>query len=241
MRTFKCTISGSFHRFLAEIAAKADECGQHGITVLSPKSTAFAGEVNGFVMLEGDTGTPTELEKAHLHAIDRSDFLYVVNPGGYVGLSSSLEVGYAFARSVAVFCSEVPKDPVVSYFSTVEPEISKIAQRLSISSALTPPTNGSLLQLQNYIQRIVELRGFDKEGIRDVMLLLVEEIGELAKAVRKSIGLKTSESPTGEKTVANELADCLIYLLDIANLANIDLEQAFQEKERLNTIKYPNL
>jgi NTP pyrophosphatase (non-canonical NTP hydrolase) len=236
-----CTISGSFRRFLKEIAVKAEECRRNGVTVASPKSTVLAREVNGFVLLERESGTPADLERGHLDAIERSDFLYLVNPGGYVGPSATLEVGYAAARSVPVYCSDPPQEPVVSYFSTLEPEISMIARQLRNPNPLVPPVKGNLLQLQAYIKRIVAARGFDDESIRDVVLLLVEEVGELAKAVRRAMGLKTSPSSSREqKTVSHELADCLIYLLDIANLADIDLEQAFQEKEKLNSVKYPN-
>lgn len=241
MRTLTCTISGSFRRFLGEITAKAEECRRNGVAILSPRSTVFAGEVNGFVLLEGDTGVPADLEKGHLEAIERSDFVYVVNPGGYVGPSATLEVGYAMAKSVPVFCAEPPQEPVVSYFSTVEPDIRTIVLRLRNPNLLSPPIRGDLGQLQAYIKRIVTARGFGDESIRDVVLLLVEEVGELAKAVRRAVGLKTSpSSSTLQKTVSHELADCLIYLLDIANLTDVDLEQAFQEKEKLNSLKYPS-
>jgi NTP pyrophosphatase (non-canonical NTP hydrolase) len=87
---------------------------------------------------------------------------------------------------------------------------------------------------------MVAARGFGDESLRDVVLLLVEEVGEVAKAVRRLTGLKTyTATPKEQKKVAHELADCLIYLLDLANLADVDLDQAFQEKEALNSIKYP--
>jgi NTP pyrophosphatase (non-canonical NTP hydrolase) len=57
---------------------------------------------------------------------------------------------------------------------------------------------------------MVRLRGFDQETLWDVVLLLVEEVGELAKAVRKRSGLKIAATdPEAHKSVALELADCL--------------------------------
>ena len=43
-----------------------------------------------------------------------------------------------------------------------------------------------LVDIQKYINDVLELRGFNSQSAQDKMLLLTEEIGELAKAVRKS-------------------------------------------------------
>ena len=43
----------------------------------------------------------------------------------------------------------------------------------------------SIDEIQNYIKKIMEMRGFNKEKSSDKILLLVEEVGELAKAIRK--------------------------------------------------------
>ena len=46
--------------------------------------------------------------------------------------------------------------------------------------------NSSLNQIQAYIRKILDLRGFSDETIQETMLLLLEETGELAKAIRKT-------------------------------------------------------
>ena len=43
----------------------------------------------------------------------------------------------------------------------------------------------SLTDVQNYVRQVNELRGFQNQDLQDTMLLLTEEIGELAKAIRK--------------------------------------------------------
>lgn len=76
-------------------------------------------------------------------------------------------------------------------------------------------------------------RGFDAQVVTDKCLLLGEEIGELFKAIRKTNGLKIDAT----STVGNadeELADILIYLCSIANRLDIDLEDAFRQKEAIN-------
>ena len=46
--------------------------------------------------------------------------------------------------------------------------------------------NSSLNQIQAYLRKILDLRGFSDETIQETMLLLLEETGELAKAIRKT-------------------------------------------------------
>ena len=43
----------------------------------------------------------------------------------------------------------------------------------------------SLREVQKYVNNINEIRGFNSQEITKTMLLLTEEIGELAKAIRK--------------------------------------------------------
>jgi NTP pyrophosphatase (non-canonical NTP hydrolase) len=94
----------------------------------------------------------------------------------------------------------------------------------------------TLTEIQDYVSQMVRRRGFENETIEDVLLLFVEEVGELARAIRGFIGLKISRNRVeSDKNLRLELADCLIYLMDIANLANIKLEDALREKEKTNS------
>lgn len=91
----------------------------------------------------------------------------------------------------------------------------------------------TLNDLQVYVAKMVKLRGFDKETLPETMLLLLEEVGELAKAIRKTHGIKTDLRSSVVNT-EEELADVLIYLLAIANNLGIDLDAAFRKKEAKN-------
>jgi NTP pyrophosphatase (non-canonical NTP hydrolase) len=235
MTHLTCTISGSFRRSLRAIESKLAELARAGFTVLSPRNTSPVDEVEGFVRLEGETGNPKDIQQGHLNAIRQSDCLYVVNPGGYTGPSTTLEVGYALALGIPVFCVETPSEQVIRMFVKVEPQVERVRKALTDISSESIPKRADLTTLQSYIRRMVHIRGFDKETLRDVVLLLIEEVGELAKAVRKRTGLKTD--PEADKSIDIELADCLIYLLDIANLANVDLDAAFRTKELINSRK----
>ena len=229
-----CTISGSFRRFLPQIGAKVKECAEQEVVVLSPRSSETTGEEAGFILLKGDRGEPKEIESPHLQAIRKSDFLYVVDPGGYIGPSATMEVGYALALSVPIFSLEPPTEPVLAMFVRRERSIARVKRALGDLTVDEIPRRADLATLQAYIRKVLHIRGFDNESVRDVMLLLVEEVGELAKSIRREIGLKVGVSkPEHRKNVAHELADCLIYLLDIANLADVDLDDAFRMKEEM--------
>ncbi len=86
---------------------------------------------------------------------------------------------------------------------------------------------------QEQIKRLVVERGFDQETVPEVFTLLVEEVGELAKAIRKHNGQKTGEHSKIHE-VEEEVADVFWLLLDICNRLDIDLTAAFEAKETKN-------
>ena len=91
----------------------------------------------------------------------------------------------------------------------------------------------TLEDFQEYVKKLELLRGFDNQNALEKCLLLGEEMGELFKAIRKAMKLKTDiNSNIG--SVKEEIADILIYLCAIANRFEIDMEQAFREKEEIN-------
>ena len=97
--------------------------------------------------------------------------------------------------------------------------------------------SSDLVDIQKYINDVLELRGFNCQSAQDKMLLLTEEIGELAKAIRKS---HTSMAVDYDKiqnydTVESEVADVFIVLLSLCNVLKIDIYGAFIAKEKENT------
>lgn len=97
-------------------------------------------------------------------------------------------------------------------------------------------SDNTILQVQEYIRKVIELRGFSEQNIEKTMLLLTEEVGELAKAIRKD---KTSMSIDKSKinnydTIESEVADVFIVLCSICNKLNIDLFSSLKEKEKEN-------
>jgi NTP pyrophosphatase (non-canonical NTP hydrolase) len=92
--------------------------------------------------------------------------------------------------------------------------------------------NATLADYQQYIREMVAERGFTDDIAKRFMLLL-EESGEFAKAARKTVGMGFAED-TQRKDLKSEAADVFIVLLGICNLLDIDLEEAFLEKEEQN-------
>jgi len=228
------TISGSFNKHLDKIQMKILEFQQNDIKVLSPKLSQPISSEEGFIRLEINKGSPRKIEIEHLEAISNSDFLYVMNPEGYIGKSVALEIGYAISKNVPVYSLNKPEDVAISFFIRPEKSIKEIKRELKAKTLAKKPL--TLAELQDYVRKMVRMRGFEEETIEDVLLLLTEEIGELARAIRGFLGLKTTRRRQKiSEHLMEELADCLIYLLDIANLANINLDTALREKEKRNS------
>lgn len=72
----------------------------------------------------------------------------------------------------------------------------------------------NLREVQEYIKDVITIRGFGNQEIEKTMLLLLEEVGELAKAIRKNA---TDMSIDNNKinnydTIESEIADVFIVL-----------------------------
>ncbi len=94
--------------------------------------------------------------------------------------------------------------------------------------------NPTLKDLQQYMAQVCEERGWTKDSPPEKFLLFVEEVGELAKEMRNAAGLYKEQARPQDSSLEEEFADVLSYLLDLANVFNVDLERAFRAKEAVN-------
>jgi len=99
------------------------------------------------------------------------------------------------------------------------------------------PKHPTLPELQRYLDEVCKERGWTKDNYAEKFLLFTEEIGELAKAIRKTQGLYKEKARPNSLELEEEFADVLSYLLDLANYFQVDLEKAFREKERVNSAR----
>lgn len=98
---------------------------------------------------------------------------------------------------------------------------------------MRPSPKLTLDDYQQLIRGLVVKRGFAKESVEQVFMLLVEEMGELGKAIRKTAGLKVDKK-SRRHTVEEEAADVLWLLIDLCNRLEIELGPAFAKKEAKN-------
>ncbi len=93
----------------------------------------------------------------------------------------------------------------------------------------------TLPDLQEYLKLLCKERQWENDNPLEIFLLLSEEVGELAKAIRNKIKLYHEEGKViKEDELEDEIADVLSYLLDLANKFDIDIETAFRNKEAKN-------
>ena len=74
-----------------------------------------------------------------------------------------------------------------------------------------------------------------KENSQRLVLKLIEEFGELAENIRKKQRYKCENILV---TIDEELFDIFYYIIAIANDYNIDLEEVFHIKDKINKEKY---
>ena len=92
-------------------------------------------------------------------------------------------------------------------------------------------------------EKICKQKGWDSVAIDTVWLLLTEEIGELASAIRqvrkpyKKTGLKKERGTD----VLMEMGDVFSYLFQIAAMLNVDLDKMWTEHGKKMKHKKYNL
>ena len=87
------------------------------------------------------------------------------------------------------------------------------------------------------LQDIIKAQDFNPECADGYFLKLIEEVGELAEAIRK----KRSGQPNLDNlkgSTAEELYDVLYYTCALANIYDVNLEKTHKLKSQLNSVKY---
>lgn len=91
----------------------------------------------------------------------------------------------------------------------------------------------SLQEIQKYVANMCETRGFHNTPL-ELLCYLTEEIGELAREIRKKEHMEMDTEKTYDSSLKNEIADVFIYLLSLSNAYDIDLLESFKAKEAIN-------
>lgn len=92
----------------------------------------------------------------------------------------------------------------------------------------------NLNEIQEYIIKIRQVNGFNNMSL-ELFFYLTEKVGELAKEIRKiEKNMDMDLKKKYESCLKHEIADVFICLLAICNSYNIDLLEAFKDKEKIN-------
>ena len=90
---------------------------------------------------------------------------------------------------------------------------------------------------KNETEKVCKSKGWDRAGIDTVWLLLTEEFGELASAIRQH--KNTYKKMNLKKDVMMEMGDVFSYLFQLAHMLNIDLDKMWEEhRSKMHTKKY---
>src|SRR4029077_7358183 len=206
-----------------------------GFSVLSPSNAFIESEDQGFVYMRRESmQTPDQIGNRHLDAIQQADFVWFFAPEGYVGPTGALEVGFARASGIPVYTDTVLKDTTIKNFVAVVESTSSVYEAFKNPRGLPP--SPAIKSFQHYYRRAALQRGFSHENAKDCLLLMGEEVGELARAVPKRVHRARHGKPIPNQEEL-ELADVFLYVVHMANILKIDLASVVQRKELLNIQK----
>ena len=82
------------------------------------------------------------------------------------------------------------------------------------------------------LQKFVKERDNKKSKKMDYFMKFIEEVGELSEMIKKDkkLNYEDERAKAIKHTMDEEIADVLYYLVVLANVNKIDLEEAFMRK-----------
>ncbi len=100
---------------------------------------------------------------------------------------------------------------------------------LEIKKTPRLPEGPDLQGYQRFVRELVDHRDFTKDR-NEVFILMVEEVGEIAKELRRS-WKKPAEA---KERIGSEIADVFMYLCDVANHFDVDIDEEVRKKAKVN-------
>ena len=92
-----------------------------------------------------------------------------------------------------------------------------------------------LNEYRNKTQLLCEQKRWANISVEQLLVLLMEEMGELAGAVRQKIGLFPMKNR--KANVGEEMLDVLSYIFQLSSMMNIDLNKAWDKHNKRATKK----
>lgn len=125
-------------------------------------------------------------------------------------------------------------DVIIPGNTSVSESIDIIQVYLSLHSEMTSDENTKLSVIRQYIDNFNSMRGWKRyHNYRDLAISISIEAAELLEIFQWGGGNGSTEH------IQDELADVLIYCINLANSMGVDLTKIILDKLQKNAIKYP--
>ncbi|GAA0583309.1 hypothetical protein GCM10009546_52130 [Actinomadura livida] len=134
MSGLSVSILGSFRKHYTQIVSTVQAFEANGINVKSPSISRIINPGDLYVRLSSDPQyySDYKIQEVTLTKILSSDFLYVVNPGGYVGRTTCYELGRAHERGIPTYYLEPIKDLPIKIGSELIFQPPDLAHRMMV-------------------------------------------------------------------------------------------------------------
>ncbi len=106
-----------------------------------------------------------------------------------------------------------------------------------------PDNKTTIDELKQLVKAFIKERDWEQfHSPKNIAMSIAIEAGELMEHFQWEAldeSLEKVKDPETFTEIKNELADVTSYILDLANVLNIDISEAVREKLKLNAEKYP--
>ncbi|MEM1068460.1 MAG: nucleotide pyrophosphohydrolase [Planctomycetota bacterium] len=108
---------------------------------------------------------------------------------------------------------------------------------------MTSDRSTTVEELKSAVAQFVRERDWEQfHDPKNLVMALTSEVGELAEHFRwvpSEDALATAKADSNREAVAHELADVLMFALEFANVCEIDIAEAIEQKLEINRHRYP--
>jgi hypothetical protein len=162
-----CSIIGSFRKHFPEALLARRDFESVGIDVLSPWEAEIVDPSAAFVRLGTDSSDHSDvrIQLIALHRILRSELVYVVDPGGYVGPTTAYEIGRVVDWKIPLYFSDHPRDLPILVSDEMIVSAGDLAVRLKEGGLAELRFDGLEPEIVNLHSALIERRCLSDEEI----------------------------------------------------------------------------
>ncbi len=95
----------------------------------------------------------------------------------------------------------------------------------------------TIQEAQNKVDEWIKMYGVRYFSELTNMVILTEEVGELARIIARTYGDQSFKNTDKDKELSDEMADVLWVLLCLANQIGVDLTQAWEKNIEKKTLR----